>query len=66
MRIDQGSIELDDILSDMQPPDETPAKNGAVKTTKQTLQSKRQAHKETKESGAAIKVQQPKIAGNTS
>lgn len=64
MRIDQGSIELDDILSDMHASESTPAKNGAVKTTKQTLQSKRQAHKETKESGAAIKVQQSKIAGN--
>lgn len=62
MRIDQASIQLDDILSDLQTPDETPAKNTTVKTTKQTLQTKRQAHKETKET----KVTTGKIAGNTS
>jgi hypothetical protein len=78
MRIDQNSLELDDIISDLHSvtgdSDISYAKPGvtaAVKTTTTSrpqtttsLQSKRAAHKETKDQGAAMKVQGTKIAGN--
>ena len=51
-------------------PTTKPGVTAAVKTTTSSrpqtasLQSKRQAHKETKDQGAAMKVQGTKIAGN--
>lgn len=76
MRIDNNSLELDDIISDLHSAteeSETYAKPGvtaAVITTSSSrpqtasLQQKRAAHKETKDQGAAMNVRGTKIAQN--
>ena len=70
LRISQSSIEIDDILSDFQQPEQPPTQQKAPALETQKAQSKpqtalaakRAAHKETKDQNG-LKVQGAKIAG---